>query len=869
MIVIICASVFAIPVQAATEQLTWLDKIQSPALRTENTITGAEYNTSLTQRKGFVHQECIRKKVTTQTAPRAYYDGCWYTTSIGMLEQNGKYLLEPGAKIAGYIKGSVSDTSKLLPTLNPNAFVELITDYGTGYGYFMNFRDASTLKFNRDDSSSNGSITFTYQTNGIRLKTPSSSIHIEYSYIWYSSNAKWMIIFTEGGSFIRVNLETLTFTSVKLRDKPSNRWIPGMADITNDGRYVAATINGSVESELYLVDMQTCDAQDSATITGTFAKCQQRALKSNLQTSITPYRSISLPRFYSNHTLGLYHENTDHSYTQYVLQAPHTTEVTNNYLALGDSFASGEGAFEYETGTDIADQNMCHLSKRSYPYLINKQVALHDFHSAACSGAKIEHITSKSQAKKPDINPMGDLVPGYKNQLQYIQDAQQKPNILTISMAGNNIGFADKIKYCVTSIDSCFSSREDRQEIMNEIDDQFDKLTKMYGELKNSAAPNAKIYVIGYPQIITDSTDGNCGINVHLTTQERQLASTVVKYLNGTIMRAAQQAGLHYIDVEDAFDGSRLCETSSAATAVHGITAGKDGGLGSFKFIGKESFHPNEKGHQLLKDAILGKTGSFTHESLVVADGSNQEHKDELLQAPETHRTIRKTINSDTLTHESLLPGSEVTISANAFQYNLPANIPFEITLGSQDTKLGSVTANNNGDIQTTIRLPQDIEPGIHILHLYGKDEVGKDIDIYQYIQIIDENEEFTIDIPLDTVEPESGSSAENNIPQTNPQHSALLNFTLTPILPHSDSVTARLGEQPYVQNLASTPRGRTLGVDTLEPSKHGFSSPERKDSENPAPAQHTLIVATFIAISLATTLAIYKLSTAFYVKFK
>ncbi len=179
---IMCSLVFLLPLQASAEQLTWLDTSQHPTIQPVDTISGTEYNKRKQEQNGFARQECIQKKISISTLPLTYYDGCWYTTSIGMLEKGGKYLLEPGQKTAATVKGQTNNTTKLHPTLNPNVFAETVNDAGTGYGYFVTLRAASDIKFQRDVSNS-GSISLTHQTNGTRIKNTIGLLHTESSYI--------------------------------------------------------------------------------------------------------------------------------------------------------------------------------------------------------------------------------------------------------------------------------------------------------------------------------------------------------------------------------------------------------------------------------------------------------------------------------------------------------------------------------------------------------------------------------------------------------------------------------------------------------------------------------------------------------------
>src|SRR5690606_32712651 len=88
-----------------------------------------------------------------------------------------------------------------------------------------------------------------------------------------------------------------------------------------------------------------------------------------------------------------------------------------DYLALGDSYSSGEGDTErdkrtgqkyYRSWTDVEEdaawgqpREKCHISTRSYPYILAQGMALGDpvngpstrWHSVACSGARIRDVS--------------------------------------------------------------------------------------------------------------------------------------------------------------------------------------------------------------------------------------------------------------------------------------------------------------------------------------------------------------------------------------------------------------------------------------------------------------------------------------------
>lgn len=739
-VLLVALFIVCIPVlsSAQSSPSTWTDTSKNPTLKIANSIDKAEYDNLLDNRQGYHHQECIEKKIAIRKLPIKYYAGCWYMTEIGLLEEDGRYLLQPGQQIAGYIKGNTRDTSTLKPSANPNVFLELVADEATGYGSFVTLRDRTALEFNEDVYLPTGSLTLTYKNPGKRLKWDSGSIHVQDSHVWYSSNAEWMVLWHDNNPYaVRVNMSTFDATAVYVRSKPSGLRLKGHASISDDGRYIAISLTDTSLSELYIEDLDSCTSMGPYTNLET-VKCKNRTLKSYLKNTITNYTAAFVPRFYSNDTLGFYHPNTSASYTLYTLQAPDTTATASDYLAMGDSFASGEGAFGYEDGTDD-EVNKCHLSKKSYPYLMNQQLALSSFRSIACSGAKIENIIAGSeennQSKKGD--DYDEFHPGFLRQIAHVK--KQKPSIITISISGNDIAFADKLKYCVLEATDCFDTYEDRLEIIREINNKFDKLTDTYRQIKQNAAPDAKIYALGYPQIVDERSEASCGANVHLSAEERDFAFNLIAYFNKAIKGAATKLGVLYTGVEGSLMGNRLCETSSAAVAVNGVTAGNDEGILGIKFIGKESFHPNEKGHVLMKNAILERTENFTKPMPAPDSGATvpaEQDQTSLLNAPRSNRSINTKNYDEDPGNNVIYGGKPLQTTIKAITYGLIGMAAYRVILNSTPTDLGTATSDINGDLDINLPVPEDVEPGMHTLHIYGKNEQGEDIDIYRYVYV-------------------------------------------------------------------------------------------------------------------------------------
>src|SRR5690606_31271128 len=107
----------------------------------------------------------------------------------------------------------------------------------------------------------------------------------------------------------------------------------------------------------------------------------------------------------------------------------------------------------------------CHLSRNSYPYIVGSQAtSLSDFRSVACSGAAIRNYASQQKDRgEVKASPLGEWLPGFQPQRKYLRESS--PSMVTISMGGNDIGFADIVQQCVIWPEICYRSLESRQEL--------------------------------------------------------------------------------------------------------------------------------------------------------------------------------------------------------------------------------------------------------------------------------------------------------------------------------------------------------------------------------------------------------------------
>lgn len=578
--------------------------------------------------------------------------------------------------------------------------------------------------------------------NGQRLSVNSQTLTI-------SDNGSWMVVESQEQSFVRMNLSTLEikpFTNNYVFNGNVNQ--PSQIAISDSGQYVAIFNNPAKEFRIY--DLSNCPI-----------------ISKNLEPEYCPYfdyldfvkkqisGAISIKNIaFINENLLSFEIISSKSEESGIYELAPTDGIDNlmEYLGLGDSYTSGEGAFDYRPGTDSTD-NMCHLSANSYPMLISRDLYnTRSGNSVACSGAVLQDVGSSDDKYKGQVknvldfthlkaeqplllsSVMTNYMPGYVAQQRFI--GHYSPKIVTVSIGGNDVGFGDLLESCVMakatrhrSDNDCFSTYEDRQEVISLIDRNVASWTKLFRDLKKKS-PNSTLVAIGYPQVADDQ--GSCGLNVNLSRIELELSIEVVKYINSSIQKSAASAGISYVDIGDALEGHKLCQAKSYNIAVNGLTAGKDGGVFGINVLGKESYHPNALGHQLIEQSILRKTKNFSiYASQVAAPDSTK-----MLNSPKSGRQTYSRVPS-TVTTKVAKRGGTIKLSVKSKQSGIKPSTTYKVTIGQlTNSPLASVSSNSEGDIDANINIPVDQEPGGQDIHIIGEGNSGQQIDLTQPIYL-------------------------------------------------------------------------------------------------------------------------------------
>ena len=567
----------------------------------------------------------------------------------------------------------------------------------------------------------------------------------------FSDGGSWLVFESMAGSFVRMNLASMSMLPFAPAYGTSGS--PGLLKsnvaISGGGQYAA--VENSVADAFKVYRLENCPL---ATSTLRADNCPAYDYMPFIRQNIPGLQSIRHVRFVNDGLLSFeaVSSSSDLSGTYLLAPTDHITSLID-YLGLGDSFSSGEGAYDYQAGTDIND-NHCHLSSQSYPLLLT-----HDLfsstggHSVACSGAVINDVGATGGKYRGQVAHVSDFqtlqssepallqsiqtnfLPGYIAQQRFVR--QYVPRIQTITIGGNDIGFGDMLERCVmfklslhTSDSTCYNTYEDRLEVLNLIDRTVSRWTTLYRELV-AAAPGTHLYAVGYPEIAIDT--GNCALNVHLAKSELEFAVELTRYLNDAISSAAIAAGISYVDISQALAGHRLCETASYNVAVNGLTAGNDAGLLGINFLGKESYHPNALGQHLIEEAILKQTAHF---AVYAVQAKQTASRQTLLDRPKSGRKIA-TISPATLTTKRVKKGSAVQLNLSGAQNGTKPATAYEVKLdGPAGTTVGTITSGVNGDIAGTVIIPGDTSSGGHTIDVVGDNQAGELSDTTQPVYV-------------------------------------------------------------------------------------------------------------------------------------
>ncbi|MDN5915359.1 MAG: SGNH/GDSL hydrolase family protein [Pseudonocardia sp.] len=218
--------------------------------------------------------------------------------------------------------------------------------------------------------------------------------------------------------------------------------------------------------------------------------------------------------------------------------AADTAGAPVDYVALGDSYAAGVGA------TPDGRSGDCRRSAKSYPA---RWAAANDpatFVSVACSRATTGQVL-----------------------LKQVRTVSRQTDLVTITVGGNDTGFAPVLGVCSTTRDDADCDRAVRggERVARYVLPVG--LTAIIAAVKVQS-PHAKIVVLGYPRLYAPGAA--CDVPLVPNATRRAALNRAADTLNASLRGTATRFGARFADVSRAFSAHGVC---SADPWINGPTA--------------------------------------------------------------------------------------------------------------------------------------------------------------------------------------------------------------------------------------------------------------------------------------------------------
>jgi lysophospholipase L1-like esterase len=272
---------------------------------------------------------------------------------------------------------------------------------------------------------------------------------------------------------------------------------------------------------------------------------------------------------------------------------PGRSTVPLRYIALGDSFSSGEGVPPFRPGTDqlLPVHDTCDRSFRAYPALIaGRRSSPGTWGFWACSGAIVADMTHTNHENPGEIAQLDRIAaPGRTD---------PRVQLVTVTIGGNDAQFASTTTACVLArivpgLAPCQGDWRARDQ--DAIARLRTTLPTLYRAI-HSRAPNARILVLGYPDPFPAVAQQFSKCRLWFLPEDLRFLHDEDGRLNATIRAATLSAAntkVTYV-APTGFAGHDACSPSPWFNGLNVIPTQ----------VGF-SFHPNVLGQRRLAKIVL------------------------------------------------------------------------------------------------------------------------------------------------------------------------------------------------------------------------------------------------------------------------
>ena len=282
--------------------------------------------------------------------------------------------------------------------------------------------------------------------------------------------------------------------------------------------------------------------------------------------------------------------------------------AVKGYAALGDSYASGDGAGSSKLfpNFDIT----CGRFDQAYPVQVfnssRLEIPRSGFKNLACGG------TSSLSVLKTQVPKIGNS------------------EVISITVGGNEVDFFVLMNACVHEWYPHLPCKQEMTQARSLVQSRafLNNFNKMVAGTMKAMQPNSKLLVTGYAMFFNDTTDqcdhasfSRRNPRNFLSKELRRNFNQMVTMVNDVIRAAAEAQGATYVDVDKLFQKHRFCEEGIIEPGTHNETwffnmkyekEQEQDDVQQFLpnpikdfFDLTRTFHPTARGHKEIADEII------------------------------------------------------------------------------------------------------------------------------------------------------------------------------------------------------------------------------------------------------------------------
>ncbi|MCF6475857.1 SGNH/GDSL hydrolase family protein [Nonomuraea sp. MG754425] len=257
------------------------------------------------------------------------------------------------------------------------------------------------------------------------------------------------------------------------------------------------------------------------------------------------------------------------------------------YVALGDSYSSGEGVWSLDQAPVNDGAGRCHRSTGSYVPLVAEAFEFGGGTAFyACSGATTRELLSGQHGQPPQITRVS-----------------AGTSLVTLSIGGNDAGFSKVLTGCIVKLPWSSACVDQDAAVGRRIEELRTSMLEVLREVR-VRAPQARVIVLGYPRPFPQDPVEDVD---NLSAADQRWLNGVARRLNDTVGsvvadfdRAIAAFGApgsaEYIDAYDAFAGH---EVGRPRPFLNGLAVDMDE-----LQVNARSYHPTGDGYRRFAELI-------------------------------------------------------------------------------------------------------------------------------------------------------------------------------------------------------------------------------------------------------------------------